>query len=114
MWWTCRTSWFRPSCPSTCSNRSGMGDLTLPLPRGRGSERIRCDRAATARERYTVLALPLVLVLSACGAATAVKPEVHVAAASNLGRTLTALAAAFESRFGAHVTPSLGATAQLA
>ena len=65
--------------------------------------------------RLVLLTLPLVLVLTVCGKGTTpAQPQLHVAAASNLGRTLAALDAAFEARSGVHVVASLGATAQLA
>ena len=65
--------------------------------------------------RLLLFALPLVLTLNGCGVATqAVPPELHVAAASNLGRTLANLGAAFSTATGVQVVPSLGATAQLA
>src|SRR5205814_5349962 len=37
--------------------RQRSGDLPVPLPRGRGSERNRCYRAVTVRERYAVRSL---------------------------------------------------------
>ena len=61
------------------------------------------------------IALPFALALNACSAGSvAAHPQVHVAAASNLGRTLGTLARAFEAGTGIAVVPSLGATAQLA
>src|SRR5438270_11278732 len=61
------------------------------------------------------LALACMLVLNACEPAESqAPPEVHVAAASNLGKTVNALGAAFEAKTHIHVVPSLGATAQLA
>lgn len=61
------------------------------------------------------IALPLALALHACGTGSvAARPQVHVAASSNLGRTLGELNRAFEAATGIAVVPSLGATAQLA
>ena len=51
------------------------------------------------------------LLLTACAQPA---PGLHVAAASNLGHTLTTLSAAFTKSTGIPVIPSLGATAQLA
>ena len=61
--------------------------------------------------RFPLLAFCL-LALNACGTVQSPK-EVHVAAASNLGKTLNTLDAAFEAKTHVHVVPSLGATAQL-
>ena len=58
------------------------------------------------------IAIPFALGLNACSAGSvAAHPQVHVAAASNLGRTLGVLARAFEAGTGIAVAPRLGTTA---